>query len=383
MKKDKITAGLIGAGARGAFLLDKLCALGDVEVIGVCDEYEDRRGEAATKASEAMGKPVPGYGDYRRLLEKKPDCVVIATSWDTHISIAVDAMEAGVIPGIECGGASSVNEVWRLVRACESTGVRMAFLENCCYGHEETTLLNMVNMGVFGELLHCEGGYQHDCRALAAGRIQNRQARFENTFQRCAEIYPSHELGPIMKYLGINHGNRIMSLNTMASKAVGLKEYCGEAAMQGDICTTFLRCANGETILLTYDVSLPRPYSRGGRIDGTKGVYSADKNALYIEGTSPSEQWEDFSAYLEDPRYEHPMWREYRESGSEAGGHGGMDYMVVRDFIDCVEGKCPPYLDVYDAAVITAVTALSEQSAAVGGKTVLIPDFTDGKWIKR
>ena len=35
-------------------------------------------------------------------------------------------------------------------------------LENCCYGRRELAVLRMIREGLFGEVVHCEGSYQHD-----------------------------------------------------------------------------------------------------------------------------------------------------------------------------------------------------------------------------
>ena len=40
-------------------------------------------------------------------------------------------------------------------------------------------------------------------------------------------------------------------------------------------------------------------------------------------------------------------------------------------------------IDVYDMAAWRCISALSEQSIQKGGAAVAIPDFTNGKWIKR
>jgi predicted dehydrogenase len=373
-----IKIGIAGTGSRGLFLLTLLCSLEGVSVTGVCDLYEDRRLAAlGTAAAARPGVAVKAYADYRELIKSGIDAVIVATSWDTHIPIAVYAMEEGVIPGIECGGASSLDECRRMVRASETTGVPLMFLENCCFGREEMTVLNMIRQGRFGRIVHAAGGYQHDIRELVASRHGGRQDRFESYMHRCAEIYPSHELGPIMKYLDINRGNRFVSLVSMASPAKGMDAYNGEHAVQGDITTTLIKCARGETVTLTYDTTLPRPYSRGGQVRGTKGIWTEDTASVYFEdtGTHP------FSEYTDNPETEHPVWTSYRKEGVKTG-HGGMDYLVLREFTDCVKEGRPFYMDVYDAAVLMAVTVLSEQSIASGSRPVAFPDFTDGGWIK-
>jgi hypothetical protein len=284
------------------------------------------------------------------------------------------------------------------VRISEETGVDCMMLENCCYGREEMALLNMIKQGVFGELIHCQGGYEHDLRSEISMGLENRHYRFRNYQNRNGEVYPTHEAGPIAKYLDINRGNRFISLTSMASKARGLHEWIVEHKgpdhehakiefTQGDVVTTMIKCAHGETVLLIHDTSLPRVYSRGGRVQGTKGIWMEDKKAIHIEGISPAERWEaleeswePFEKYME--KYEHPLWDEYRKAGVH-GGHGGMDYLVLRAFLESVRYNRPTPIDVYDTAAWMAITALSEESIATGSAPVAFPDFTNGKWINR
>ena len=391
MVKDYIRMGIIGVGGRGIFLANTLASIDTVHLVGVCDLYEDRLFAARDSAKKIRPEvDVHAYFDYKQMFEECDlDGVVIATSWDTHASIAVDAMNAGIAVGVECGGASSMDECWQLVRTSERTGVPCMFLENCCYMREEISLLKMVRNGVFGEIVHCEGAYQHDLRDMTARHVEQRHERFGAYLYKNAELYPSHAFGPIMKWLNINRGNRIVSLVSMSTKALGLNEYNmqikGEPmpAALGDVVTTILKCAHGETIRLTYDTTLPRPYSRGGRLQGTKGLWMEDNKSIYIEGKSPSHTWESFNEYLDNPEYEHEIWTKYRTEGVKQEGHGGCDYLVLKAFTEAVRLGIPMPLDVYDAALIMAITPLSADSIAMGGRPVAVPDFTDGKWIKR
>lgn len=391
----EVKLGIIGLGGRGRGQMALLATMPDVSIAAVCDLYEDRVKLAHDHLVE-QGRPAPRTTqDYREvLLMPEVEAVVIMTSWQTHIQIAVDAMRAGKIVAMEVGGASSLDECWQMVHASEQTGMGCMLLENCCYGKEEMTLLNMVRQGLFGELVHCQGGYLHDLRSeIGKGDIK-RHYRLGNFMHRNGELYPTHELGPIAKYLNLNRGNRMVSLVSMASKARGqsawLKEnragdpLCDVTFNQGDIVTTMIRCANGETILLTHDCTLPRPYSRGGRIQGTKGIWQEDNRGIYIDGRSPVDEdywthrWESDEAYMAE--YCHPLWTEYEAFGRR-GGHGGMDYLVLRGFIESIQQGKPFPIDVYDTAAWMAITALSEESIAMGSLPVPVPDFTNGKWM--
>ena len=392
-----VRIGVVGVGGRGHGQMITLLGMPDVRVAAVCDVYPDRVERACKSAAEKQGFLPTGYADYRELNRRNDiEAVVVMTSWQTHAQIAADAMRCGKYAAMEVGGAASVGECWELVRTSEATGKPCMMLENCCYGLEELTLLNMVRQGLFGEIVHCQGGYLHDLRDEIGNGDISRHYRQDNFLARNGELYPTHELGPIAKYLNLNRGNRMLSLCSMASKAAGLRAWFREhrpdsplaarQVNQGDIVTTMIKCANGETILPTHDCTLPRPYSRGGRIQGTRGIWMEDNRSLYIEGHSPvkagewTHRWESDKAYFE--KYKHPLWKAYEEFGLR-GGHGGMDYLVLRAFIESVQERRQTPIDVYDTASWMVITALSEQSVAMGGQPVPIPDFTDGAWIRR
>ncbi len=397
--KDKLNIGIIGLGGRGYGLMDGVILhMDDIDIVGVCDTYRDRAQNAADKVEQVKGNKPFITQDYKELIaSSEVEAVIVSSAWTGHIEIIIECMKAGKPVGTEVGGAYSIEECWQLIRAYEETGVPCMLLENCCYGREEMMAMNMVKQGIFGEIVHCSGGYQHDLREEIAFGNENRHYRLQNYIHRNCENYPTHELGPIAQILDINRGNRMVSLVSMASKAKGLNEYIknkksdDEALMhtefaQGDVVTTMIKCARGETIVLTLDTTLPRAYSRGFRVQGTKGMFMEDNMSLFIDGEHNEydfkwkEQWNNIEAYRE--KYEHPVWKKFMQDGVK-GGHGGMDWLVLRAFFDCVEKNEEMPIDVYDIAAWMAISALSEQSIAMGGQVVAIPDFTNGKWITR
>ncbi|MBR5546039.1 MAG: Gfo/Idh/MocA family oxidoreductase [Clostridia bacterium] len=391
-----VTLGIIGLGGRGVGQMKTLLSMPDVQVNAVCDVYEDRAQNAADIVKEQRGAAPFCTTDYREVLKREDvEAVVIMTSWQTHIPIAIEAMRAGKIVSMEVGGATSLDECWEMVRVSEQTGKGVMLLENCCYNDVEMALLNMIKQGVFGELVHCRGGYQHDLRdEIGLGDI-NRHYRQDNFMHRNGELYPTHELGPIATYLNLNRGNRMLTLVSMASKAVGEHEWLKKNRPdtdlakarfnEGDIVTTMISCSNGETIMLTHDCTLPRPYSRGGYVQGVKGVWMEDGHGIYLEddaheGGTYAHKFKSDKEMLE--KYEHPLWKEYREFGLR-GGHGGMDYLVLRAFVESIQKEVAFPIDVYDTAAWMAITCLSEESIQKGSAPVNIPDFTSGRWMRR
>ena len=405
MHKDNVVRlGIVGLGQRTETLLVSLFAAEKVDVVAICDLSESRITLIQNIFAKNGRSNPEAYQDYRELITRDDiDAVIIPTSWNSHLPIAMEVMKAGKYAAIEVGGASSTEELWQLVHASEQCDASCMMLENCCYGRTEMLLLNMVRQGIFGEIIHCEGGYEHDLRDSIATGVETGLERALHNRYRNADLYPTHQLGPIAKLLKINRGNRFLSLTSTASKSratamVAQTHYGRDTAYgnmvfnKGDIVTTVIKCAGGETITLTHSISLPRPYSRNGRVQGTKGLWCEDANGIYVDGVSPSIEEIDpagnpYTTHKWDPvekfyaKYDHPLWQDY--SQNTIGGHGGMDWLALQGFLDAVRRKTPTPIDVYDCAAWMSVTCLSEQSIALGSMPVAFPDFTNGKWINR
>lgn len=407
----KLKVGVIGVGLRGTHHLGNLLKRDDVLVTAICDIDQERIKVALDVCQEHKAPKPLTFGkdehDYRNLLElAQVEAVVIATPWLWHTRMAVDSMKAGKYTGVEVSAANTLEECWDLVNTHEATGSHLMILENVNYRRDILAVLNMVRQEVFGELIHFRCGYQHDLRGVlfndgktAYGKgvefgdqgISEAKWRTLHHVTRNADVYPTHGVGPVATMCDINRGNRFMSITSTASKAAGLHDYIVKTAgkehpnakvkfKMGDVITSTVETANGETILITHDVSLPRPYSLGFRVQGTNGLWEVDGNRIYIEGQSDPHQWDDASAWLE--KYDHPLWKKYGDYANGAG-HGGMDFFVLNAFVESAKAKIPPPLDAYDAAAWSAITPLSEVSIANNGAPQDFPDFTRGLWLKR
>ena len=408
-----VKLGFIGVGLRGQNHLDNALRRKDVNVMAICD-IDDRMLDMAGNIFKKAGKPMPKVfkGDpyaWKKMLElKELDAVIIATPWEWHAPMIIGCVEAGIkYVGTEVMLGITLQDHWDVVKAAEHQNAHVMMLENVCYRRDVMAILNMVRQGLFGELIHLQAGYQHDLRGV---KFNNGQAaygggvefgekafsearwRTEHSVHRNGDLYPTHGIGPVAEMININHGNRFVSLSSFASKSRGLHEYIvkngGEQHANakvtfklGDVVTTMIRCANGETILLQHDTNLPRPYSLGFRVQGTKGIWMDVNHSLYIEGVSATnDAWEDAKTYLD--KYDHPLWKRWG-AGTEGAGHGGMDFFVLHAFIESVKRKTATPMDVYDAAAWSAITPLSEQSIELGNQTVDFPDFTGGQWMYR
>lgn len=393
MKEFKV--GVIGLGLRGAWWAkDMLTEFENVRVTAICDLYDDRI-DACKKELEEKGHAVKlCTKDYIELIESdEVDTVFVLSGWENHFDAAMRSMRLHKPVALEVGGAYSVDQCYDLVKTYEATKTPFMFLENCCYGETEMAVTNMVRQGVLGTVVHCEGGYCHEMRHVFAGINRDRHYRGSEYLSRNSENYPTHEIGPIAKLLNIGNGNRFESLVSMSSKAAGMKDYLTELDhplkdanwRQGDVFITLIKCANGETVKMVLDTTLPRYYCRDFTVRGTKGMYEERTNSVFLDNNPDHKEkhdkwkseWDNMEKYMEE--YRHPLWKKFREEGIK-GNHGGMDYLVVSAFFEALEKDLPMPIDVYDAACWMVISVLSEQSVMLGSAPVAFPDFTGGKW---
>ncbi|MCX6278882.1 MAG: Gfo/Idh/MocA family oxidoreductase [Bacteroidetes bacterium] len=394
---NKVRIGFVGVGGMGMAHVENLLKIDGAQIVAVCDIVESRVKEAQDMVEKAGFNRPEGYSknefDWQRLCAANDiDLIYTATPWQWHVPICLAAMNNGKHAATEVPAAISLDECWELVETSEKTGKYCVMMENCNYDKVEMMILNMVKKGLFGEMVHAECGYLHDLRAVKHDMNGEGLWRRDFSMTNNGDLYPTHGLGPVMQCMDINRGNYFDCIVSFGSKTRGLHEYAvskfGADSSQAqekytlsDVVTTLIKTMNGETIVVTHDTSLPRPYSRDILVQGTHGIvrkYPDPK--IYIEGISKTnDKWEPLNDYL--LKYQHPVWTEL-EDASKGAGHGGMDFIEDFRLINALLKGIEPDMDVYDAAAMSAVRMLSERSIAKQGKTLKFPDFTRGMWKK-
>jgi Oxidoreductase family, NAD-binding Rossmann fold len=408
-EEKKVRLGFIGVGMRGRSHLGMAMFRDDVEINAICDIDPASIAESLQMIKN-KGRKEPavyqkGERDFENMVKRDDlDGIIISTPWEWHVPMSLASMKAGKYTGVEVSATVTLQESWDLVNTFEKTGSHCMILENVCYRRDVMAVLNMVRQNMFGELIHLQCGYQHDLRGVkfndgksaygkgvefGAKGYSEARWRTQHSVDRNGDVYPTHGLGPVAEMLDINRGNRMLYLTSIASKSRGLHDYIvkngGESHPNakvdfklGDVVTTLIKCANGETIMISHDTNLPRPYSLNFRVQGTAGLWMDDNKSIYLEGvTKTHDRWEPFKEYQE--KYDHPLWKNHAQKAENAG-HGGIDYFVMRAFVESIKRKVAPPIDVYDTAVWSAISPLSEKSIAKGSAPVEIPDFTRGKW---
>lgn len=399
---DTVRTGFIGLGMRGPDAVRRFTYIDGAKVVALCDLEADR----VAKSQEILagrGKPAAaeysGEDGWKQLCERDDiDLVYICTNWQTHVDMAVYAMECGKHVAVEVPAAMSVAECWRLVDTSERTRKHCMMLENCVYDFFELTCLNMAQQGLFGEVLHAEGAYIHNLEPFWDYYHDNWRLDFNQ--KHSGDVYATHGFGPDCQVLNIHRGDKLEYLVSMDTKSVvGLevaKEKMGvDTFANGDQTSTLVKTRNGKTILVQHNVYTPRPYDRMYQLVGTKGFADKYPNSAFAfepdQIADAAAEYDNLSSHSYVPRevrdslmakYKHPIAREIEEKALEVGGHGGMDFIMDYRLVWCLRNGKPLDMDVYDAAEWSCLGELTAASIANGSKPVKIPDFTRGRWNK-
>ncbi|WP_375582151.1 Gfo/Idh/MocA family protein [Cyclobacterium xiamenense] len=394
-KLDRVRVGVIGLGMRGPGAVNRLSKIEGVEIKALCD-LRPEMVDKVMKSLEGSGHTPATYSGstyaWKKMVDRDDlDLVYIATPWQWHTPMAVYAMESGKHAASEVPIAISLEECWQLVETSERTKKHCMQLENCCYDFFELMTLNMARDGFFGDIIHGEGAYIHDLLELNFKKNTGYQDmwRLKENY-RNGNIYPTHGLGPVCQIMNINRGDQMDYLTSLSSQDFHMKARAEELAAEddfyasfatkqfrGNMNTTLVKTKKGKSIMIQHDVSSPRPYSRIHLISGTKGM----ARKWPVPGVSTGHGWmeADEIKALEE-KYTPEIVKKVGEMAKKIGGHGGMDFMMDWRLVDCLRNGLPLDQDVYDAALWSAITPLSEWSVANRSNSIDIPDFTAGSW---
>ncbi|MEI6654079.1 MAG: Gfo/Idh/MocA family oxidoreductase [Verrucomicrobiota bacterium] len=398
-KLDKVKVAIIGVGARGSGHAAQLATLDGVELVAICDLRESAAKASHADVSRTGHTPKVYFGAdnvwQKMLTETQPDAVFIATPWPLHAAMAIGAMQAGAHAFCEVPIALTLQELWDIVDTSETTGRHCMMLENVNYGREELLYLNMCRQGVIGELLHGEAAYLHDLRGQMDNGDTTGSWRTLQYAKRNGNLYPTHGLGPVAQYMSLARSEdtfaRLVSFSSPAkgrhlhaqkSRHLTNPEFKDLDYKGGDINTSLIKTVLGRTIMVQWDETSPRPYSRLNLIQGTKGTLAGFPNRMAIEGvTQTHHEWAEGAAWEAiAQKYEHPLFKRMGEVAQKMGGHGGMDFLMLFRIIECLRQGLPLDQNVYESCSWSAVGPLSETSVAQDGMPQAFPDFTRGAW---
>ena len=407
-KLDTVRVGFIGLGMRGPGAVERFTHIPGVKIVALCDKHADRverSQQILDKAGFPLAASYSGSADaWKELCQRDDiDLVYIVTDWQHHAEMMLYAMEQGKHVACEVPAAMTLEEIWKVVDTAERTRKHCMMLENCVYDFFELTTLNMARQGLFGEILHVEGGYLHNLEDFWDYYEGDWRMRYNKAHR--GDVYPTHGFGPACQLLDIHRGDRLDYLVSMDTKPVNIPEYLIEKRgmdadsaydfRNGEHTMTMVRTEKEKTVLIRHDVSSPRPYSRCYEVTGTKGFAQKYPQEGYaFRSDSPLDaaavpDHENLSGHgfvSEETKralmdtYKHPIHKELEELAKQVGGHGGMDFIMDYRLVYCLRNGLPLDMDVYDLAEWCCLVPLSEISLDNGSAPVAIPDFTRGHW---
>jgi len=407
-KLKTVRVAFIGVGARGTGHARQIATIEGTEVVAISDLYQDLAQRSIDSCKE-IGKGerhneiaiyYGGEDKWKLMLkEVKPDVVFISTNWNNHAPMVIKAMNSGAHAFVEVPIATTIEDMWKIINTSEKTRKHCMMMENVNYGRDEMMYLNMCRKGVIGDFLHAEAAYIHELRFQM--EEQERGTGSWRTHQYAkgrGNLYPTHGLGPVAQYMNLARGDdNFNTLISYSTPALGRKLYAEKNYpanhkwnkldyKNGDLNTSIIKTSVGRTIMVQWDETSPRPYSRHNLIQGTKGTLAGFPTRVALEGgvegvTKNHHSWaqgKDLEVLYE--KYDHPLYKRLGTLAKKMGGHGGMDFMMRYRIIECLRNGKPLDQNMYEGCFWSAVTPLSAKSIEDGGAPQRFPDFTRGNW---
>jgi len=403
---NNIRAAFIGIN-RGSTHLKNFATLPGTEVVALCDLYEDiverEYGKLKTYTDKLVNlKKYWGDEDKWKLMldEVKPDVVFISTNWNNHAPMAIESMKKGAHAFVEVPLAVTLEEMWDIVNTSEKTKKHCMMMENVNYGRDELLFLNMCRKGLVGELLHAEAAYIHELRWQMYNEDRGTGSwRTLHYANGKGNLYPTHGLGPVAQYMNLARGeDNFKTLVSFSSPALGRNIYSKKNFDEnhkwnkldfsnGDMNTSIIKTVLGRTVMVQWDETSPRPYSRLNLIQGTLGTLAGFPTRVALENgfkdiSKDHHTWvqgENLQKIYDE--YDHPLYKRLNAK-TKKSGHGGMDGIMMYRIVECLQKGLPLDQNVYEGCFWSAVTPLSGNSIENDGAPQQFPDFTRDDWKK-
>lgn len=400
---ETVRMGITGLGNRGSGTVMRFASIEGVEIVALSDLEEDRVDSAIKSIEGTNNNPDRYFGgedEWKKMCERDDiDLIAIATPWHLHTDQAVFAMEHGKHVYTELPAAQTIDECWRLVETSEKTKRHCVQMSGSSHEGTSAIILNMIRQGLFGEVIHGEGGYIHDLMNTHNFNktMYHNMWRLNENIDRHGNLYPQHALTPMAQMMDLNYGDQMSYLVSMSTNDFQMGEKARELAAEdefwasyvgkdyrGNMNSTLIRTHKGKTLLVQHDVTTPRPGIRFNIIQGTKATYHARPGRI---GFSYYDDWvpqEEYDKLIEE--YTPEITKRFNQMIKEAQRPGRADRSYERvnatdwRLIDCLRNGLPVEMDVYDAALTSAVIPLSEWSVANKSAPIDVPDFTAGAW---
>ena len=182
---NRVRVGIIGTGGRARGLMNQLKGVSGVEIVAVCDVFEQR----LLQAAEIAGPSATKTAEYRRILDDKGiDAVLIGSPDHWHKKMTLDAVAAGKDVYVEKPVSHTIEEGAEMVRVIEAskqvvqTGTQQRSWEHYLQGKE------IVQSGKLGQITFVQAPGNRGTERTA---IDNR-----DECQRCGQCHRHEQQQP-------------------------------------------------------------------------------------------------------------------------------------------------------------------------------------------
>ena len=361
--KNKLKVGIVGA-PRGQSFIRSFQAIEETDVIAICDLNIDVVEGVASQFNIDQK-----YTEFEKMVQSDLDIVVVSTPMPLHAPQSTLALQEGKHVISEVPAATDLQQCWELAKSVENSKKKYMMAENYVYTKPNILIRELAMQGLFGDIYFGEGQYLHELKSL--NEITKWRRKWQTGRNGCT--YSTHSLGPVLQWFD----DRVCTVSCFGSghhyKDSESKQYENE-----DTISMICKTTRGGLVEIRVDMLSDRPaLGQYYSLQGTKGCYEAarglgDQPKIWLAEHSDQIAWQSLSDFEE--QYMPEIWRNPSMEALQAG-HGGGDYLEVREFVDSIINDTKSPIDIYESLDMTVPGLVSEVSINRESIPVEVPDF--------
>ena len=361
--KNKLKVGIVGA-PRGQSFIRSLQAIEETDVIAICDLNIDVVEGAASQFNIDQK-----YTEFEEMVQSDLDIVVVSTPMPLHAPQSTLALQEGKHVISEVPAATDLQQCWELAKSVENSKKKYMMAENYVYTKPNILIRELAMQGLFGDIYFGEGQYIHELKSL--NEITKWRRKWQTGRNGCT--YSTHSLGPVLQWFE----DRVCTVSCFGS-GHHYEDSEGKQYENEDTISMICKTTRGGLVEIRVDMLSDRPaLGQYYSLQGTKGCYEAarglgDQPKIWLAEHSDQIAWQSLSDFEE--QYMPEIWRNPSMEALQAG-HGGGDYLEVREFVDSIINDTKSPIDIYESLDMTVPGLVSEVSINRESIPVEVPDF--------
>jgi predicted dehydrogenase len=363
-----IKVGILGVGGRGKTFHKNVVANGG-QIVAACDISD----EYLKRARENWGENVATYTDFDLMIEcEELDVVVLSNYFHEHAPYAIKALEKNIHVLSECTSNVTMAEGVALVRAAEKSRAFYMIAENYPYMRHNREIKELYDRGDLGRVIYGECEYNHPISPHNLKEMKNLCPSSKHwRYNIPRTYYITHSLAPLMHITG-SIPKRVIALPVAFEEPITYDGGISRGALER-VAIIMTQNNDGSVFRLTGTASFGG-HECSTRVCGDKGQMESLRDGSHKVAVHYNE-W-DKPEGLESNEISYvPEWPEKDRDLIIAAGHGGGDFIVIRELFGAIRENRKPEFDEYFATTMASVAILGHRSLLENGAAYDIPDF--------